>query len=469
MKTLVALTKHHPKFVCNEILNQPIPFEEHVIEYWHNISSDPELTGIILDNFLVILSSSCLYETNDNSKSHPLIATIQPFAIVCVLNEMFMCKEITSELRTRFSDLFAMLLTTLATYTNLAPPIVNNNGKQTVAGETTIIKTTNSKFFKKNETIKLNPCKILLETFQSFLNRLEMEQVSLALSASNSLATSENLENFMEILTPLTAGLVNQLSVNSSAMKSLITSLNKYISSPYDAQRIAAIGLFSQVVPLKPCGEISSVIVLHLLSSLCDPNPIVRGLCIKGLGYISNLSESDVEKFSEPAMSSLLKGIDDYNSTCFIDIPLESMRGLSRTLKTISCDKLDMFQVTLSIRIRPFFENPSIEIREAAIVLFGDLCYTKINSNQDEELMSKSGKELSDAFREQLFSNFFSLLLHLSELESRIVRACKLTLRNVCQLLDAPELTSMAKQHLIDYGKLHYEAFITDFIKIIVS
>lgn len=77
-------------------------------------------------------------------------------------------------------------------------------------------------------------------------------------------------------------------------------------------------------MPLKPCGEISSVIMLHLSSALSDPNPVVRGLCIRGLAFVGNLSEHDIDKYSETAITALLKGIDDYNRYFEFDLLKES-------------------------------------------------------------------------------------------------------------------------------------------------
>lgn len=81
----------------------------------------------------------------------------------------------------------------------------------------------------------------------------------------------------------------------------------------------------------------------------------------------------------------------------------------------------------MAIRIRPFFESLAVEIREAAILLFGDLCQKKITSAATDEVVFDDGNDtaseiISDALREQLYSNFFSMLLHLSENNSQIVR-----------------------------------------------
>ncbi|XP_055840897.1 maestro heat-like repeat-containing protein family member 1 isoform X1 [Episyrphus balteatus] len=466
IKAIAALTKHHPKLVCSEILSQQLPFEENVVEYWHTICLDPDLTGLILDNFLGILSSSCLYEPNEGSGDRQKIASVPPFAIFCAMREMFPCKEIHEQLKQKFPEIFTMLLTSLATYTNLAPPMLMAKASPT-SGKAPPPPSGKNKFgfIPNKESIKLNPCQIVLETFQAFLKNLEMEQISTVLTVCNNLSTSTDLKNFIELLTPMAIGVSNQFSIGSSSMKQIITALSKYVSSPYDGQRIASIGLYSKLVPLRPCGEISSVIMLHLSSALSDPNPVVRGLSIQGLGYVGYLTEHDIDKYTETAITALLKGIDDTNSDCLINIPLESKRGLSKILQMLPSDRVESFHVSLAIRIRPFFGSNSIEIREAAIILFGDLCESKMGNNDGSMTPNYS----SEALKEQLFANFFPLILHLSESEPTIIRACKVTLRKVGALLNAPKVNEMAQKHLIDHGQLNYNVFILDFVKVIAA
>lgn len=331
-------------------------------------------------------------------------------------------------------------------------------------------------FIPNKDAIKMNPCLIVLETFQSFLDNLEMDQISAVLNVCPQLASSTELNNFMEILTPMAVGLVNQLGIVSSNLKQVITMLSKYVASPYDAQRIAAVGLYSQMVPLKLTGEIASVIMLHLNSALNDPNPLIRGFCIRGFAYVGNLAQHDIDKYSETSLSALLKGIDDNNPNSFINIPLESVRGLSRVITTLPTNKLETFQISLAIRIRPFYENAAIDIREAAILLFGNLC--EINQQSvattasDVDVMTNGINEIpsiTEALREQLLSNLFSMLLHLCENSSVIVRACKITLRKLCSLVGAPKVNNLIQSHLIDYGQLNYDFFIVNLMKIIVS
>lgn len=271
----------------------------------------------------------------------------------------------------------------------------------------------------------MNPCQVVLDAFKAYLRNIEMEQLEQVLSVHPTLALSTDLNKFMEILTPMASALVGQLGITSTAMKQTVDAVADKVASPYESERIAAVGLYSQLIPQKPTGELSAVIMQHLNSALGDSSPLVRGFCIRGMAYVGNLNEHDVDKYSEMSLGALLKGIDDNNSDCFINIPLESMKGLSRIVMALHKDKLESFQVSLAIRIRRFMEHSSAEIREAAILLFGDLCRIKTT---DHGTRCKSPIEtmtpVSDALREQIFSNFFSLFLHLSESDVQIVRVC---------------------------------------------
>lgn len=66
------------------------------MEYWQCVSNDAELSGYIIDHFLSILSSSCLYEVpgENQGTDRQNLATHQPFAIFCALKEILAGKQI---------------------------------------------------------------------------------------------------------------------------------------------------------------------------------------------------------------------------------------------------------------------------------------------------------------------------------------------------------------------------------------
>lgn len=427
LKALVALAAHHQKLVCNEMLATQIPFQSNIVEFWQCVATHAELSSFMIDHFLGILSSSCLYEVSGEKSgpSNQNTATHQSFAVFCVLNEILQRKNIHAELKKRFPELFAVFLASIATYTNLAPPNKSPPASSSPNAKASTNPSIKSKFsfIPNKDLVKMNPCQVVLDAFKAYLRNIEMEQLEQVLTIHPALAQSTDLNKFMEILTPMASALVGQLGLSSTAMKQVVDAVADKVASPYESERIAAVGLYSQLIPQKPTGDLSAVIMQHLNSALGDSSPLVRGFCIRGMAYVGNLNEHDVDKYSEMSLGALLKGIDDNNSDCFINIPLESMKGLSRIVMALHKDKLESFQVSLAIRIRRFMEHASAEIREAAILLFGDLCRIKTT---DHGTRCKSPIEtmtpVSEALREQIFSNFFSLFLHLSESDAQIVR-----------------------------------------------
>ncbi|KAG5684005.1 hypothetical protein PVAND_013258 [Polypedilum vanderplanki] len=467
---LVSLTKFHPKLVCAEMLMQSLPFDKNVCEYWHTLTSDHNLTGIIIDNFLESIFEVPLYDNcqgsneKDNDKVQKVLAHY-PFAVICALREIVFSKDDSSkaEFKSRFSLIFSMLLTTFASYINtipsMTPPVQVDVEKIKVPSSASKnSKGTRFTFTPNREVAKVIPAQIVMDIFIKLMDILDYENIKTVLQSFPQMASSGNLNNFMEFLTPIAVAVGNTFNINSSEMKQIVQEMSKYTSSTIDAHRIAIIGFYSQLVPLNPCGDVSNTIMLHLTAALSDPNPSVRAFCIRGLAFVSALNQQDIEKYSELSLAALLKGIDDFNSNCFINIPLESLRGLSKVIESIPKEKLDLFEVSLTIRIRPFFDNQSVEIREAAILLFGDLCYqTKLKNN---------GSEISEALKEQLITNLFPFLLHMSENESIIVRACKMTLRNIGNILGANQLNTKIQNDLQEYQQLSYDSFIHEFIRI---
>ena len=77
-------------------------------------------------------------------------------------------------------------------------------------------------------------------------------------------------------------------------------------------------------------------------------------------------------------------------------------------LQVVDVEYVQGVQVSVALRIKPFFENESPHVREAAFSVFGDL--------------AKYGGSNSKAFQEQVAGNFVCLLLHLDDSSKTVVK-----------------------------------------------
>lgn len=67
-----------------------------IVEFWQCVATQADLSGFMIDHFLGILSSSCLYEVSGEKTGpgYQNVATHQPFAIFCALKEIVQGKNI---------------------------------------------------------------------------------------------------------------------------------------------------------------------------------------------------------------------------------------------------------------------------------------------------------------------------------------------------------------------------------------
>ena len=68
----------------------------------------------------------------------------------------------------------------------------------------------------------MNPCQVVLDAFKFYLENIEMEQLAQVLTVYPHLAASVELNNFMELLTPMAGALVGQLGITSTGMTQVV-------------------------------------------------------------------------------------------------------------------------------------------------------------------------------------------------------------------------------------------------------
>jgi len=80
-------------------------------------------------------------------------------------------------------------------------------------------------------------------------------------------------------------------------------------------------------------------------------------------------------------------------------------------LQVVDVEHVQGVQVSVALRIKPFFENENPSIREAAFRMFGDLA-------------KHGGTNSKAVFQEQVTGNLVCLLLHLDDNSKTVVKVC---------------------------------------------
>uniref|UniRef100_A0A1B6KA60 Maestro heat-like repeat-containing protein family member 1 n=1 Tax=Graphocephala atropunctata TaxID=36148 RepID=A0A1B6KA60_9HEMI len=441
MRTVLYIAKHHPKAVVNTLLDQPLPLHTSVCDCWKVLAADSALAADITSQFLRLMSSTPLLNDDVSNKDRPRVAALLPFAVVSALREMLMVASMHDLTMAHFPDLFALHLTVLAAYVGVTPPVYSPGSHK-------------SAFIPNREAYKINPARVAQESLKNFLLCARCDAAAEAVLECSQIDLSNRPDYFLAMMPSLTRAICENLG---HMLPKILTALGQYSNSPHEAQRAAVTAFNVECVQLQCAGQsvLIDSVLSNLLSSLTDPSALVRRLSLKGLANISYLDSQQKERHCESVLEALIQGLDDHDAECHSEVALQAMMGLSQVLPSVEQAHVRDIQVAIALRVKPFFEKDNVELRTTSLRLLGELAVT--------------GGSALPGFQDQVKASLVCLLMHLSDMEMSVVKACKFTLRAVTNVLEAEKTRAMMNQHLIDDAMLHYQEFITDLAKLMVE
>lgn len=439
VNAVTALAKHHPKLVMNILLKQSLPLHMSLSDCWRQLAADQQLSVYALEHLLQILQSSELYhEETSKNINRPKVAAFQPLAATCALSEMVDSELIGELLRANLAQLLPSLMTILAAFIGTTPPVLTSS-----PNKSTIVITNRDAF-------KIVPNKVVKECLERVLQAVGCESGAKSLSSTPQLT---HIDALVSIIPQLTVSICQTFP---TLLPTLMVVLNQYAATTCEPQRIIITAFYAEclAVQCSTGGEASLVdsLVASLESAATAPDHNVRAIALRGLRYTAQLPPLEREKHMSSVLASLLEGLED---STYSKVSLESMLSLSSLVPALSEDTVARIQLPLALRLKPFFEKEEIGLRSGSLRLFGQL-YCK-------ERPGQSG------YREHLEASLVCLLLHLSEPEPSVVKACKYSLREAAPVLGAKKVCSMFQDHLIDDANLQYEQFVTVLVKSIVE
>nr|CAD7435661.1 unnamed protein product [Timema monikensis] len=443
IRAVLALAGHHPKAVVSALLHRPLPFNLAVTECWEGLAQDPELCADIIDQFLRLVTTTPPYEEEGKGNSETKIASLQPLAAISAMREMFRISGTMRELAIgRFADLFSCFLVSVGGYVGVSPPIYTPQQPSTGGSKFA--------FFPNRGAYKLNPARVAREAFEAFLQCAGCESIAGALSRCDHIEAGDSLASFVDMVPGITRAVCASIP---HALPKLITALSQHATSTYESRRVAVVAFYSELVKLKLNGQgvLLESVINNLLNCPGDPSSEVRRLCLGGLAAVASLDPEQRARYSGPVVSALVQGLDDQGR-----IPLAAILGFSYMLPAMDLEHVRSVQTSVALRIKPYFQREDVVMRAAAIRMFGDLA-------------KFGGSNSTSAFIEQVQGNFVSLLLHLSDCDDQVVKACKYSLRQTSPLLRAARVNAMVQDHLIDGANLHYTDFMADLAKVVAE
>ncbi|NXP10221.1 MROH1 protein, partial [Thinocorus orbignyianus] len=232
----------------------------------------------------------------------------------------------------------------------------------------------------------------------------------------------------------------------------IVKNLVPTLGSVFDSQRVTTTAFFAELLNSNVVNDLIllETMVDNLTGRQKDPCLLVRMLALRGLGNIASGSPDKVRKHGAKLLASMVNGMDDKDDPQNL-VALEAMSSLSKLLDHLEERDVQSMLLHIAIRIRPFFDSEQPGLRQASIVLFGNL--TKFSHGHCE------------VFFEQILNGLVTLLLHLQDPRPEVVKACKFALRMCGPSMGCEGLCDMFLNHLREERSLHYGEFMNNVCK----
>ncbi|XP_054283514.1 maestro heat-like repeat-containing protein family member 1 [Macrosteles quadrilineatus] len=312
VRTLLPLAKHHPKAMVNTLLAQPLPWHLSVCDSWKALAADQSMAADITDQFLRLINTSALLnEDAATTGDRPRVAALLPFAAISAFKEMFLVASMYDLASAHFADLFALLLTVVAAYVGVTPPIYAPGTNKTM-------------FIPNREAYKINPAKVAQDCFKNFLLCARCDAAAEAvLECSQIDLGSNNIDYFLAMIPALARAVCESWG---HLLPKILTALGQYNDSTLEAQRAAVTAFNVECIQLQCAGQTVLIdsVLSNLLASLTDPSALVRRLSLKGLANISYLDVSPCIQLQcagqtvliDSVLSNLLASLTDPSALC---------------------------------------------------------------------------------------------------------------------------------------------------------
>uniref|UniRef100_A0A8C7VUR9 Maestro heat-like repeat family member 1 n=1 Tax=Oncorhynchus mykiss TaxID=8022 RepID=A0A8C7VUR9_ONCMY len=433
-QSILILATQHLQTVINTLISYPLPFDSWSCEMWIALGADSKLASQIMEMLMEKLNIMVPYVDKKESMMRGAIIfyAILLCQMTCALKEMMLNGQSQEAVVSLFPQLFSSLLVRLGSSVGVTlPKDINSSGTN---------RKSPTKLAFLQEKCSYFYSRVAVEALRILLARAQLDHVVKPLDQEGAWDKMKDPQQHITGVTLLARAMAKHAGPRLPA---IVECLCPCLNNIYECQRVTITAFFSELLNHHVVTELMMMDVLmnNMMERISDPSCTVRMLAVRGLGNIAVGSPEKVhmEGGGEllAAMSSGMEEKDDPGKR----ITLEAMSGLSKVLLY-----LDKKNVQLLV------END--EIRCASIMLLGNL--SKFGSGEP-------------VFKDQIHNVLVSLLLHLSDPNLQVVKACKYAMRVCAPVVGSELITTMFQNHLHEDKSLHYGEFINDLTKYIIQ
>uniref|UniRef100_A0A8C7KCS1 Maestro heat like repeat family member 1 n=1 Tax=Oncorhynchus kisutch TaxID=8019 RepID=A0A8C7KCS1_ONCKI len=441
-QSILILATQHLQTVINTLISYPLPFDSWSCEMWIALGADSKLASQIMEMLMEKLNIMVPYVDKKESMMRgglTKVATSHPLAMTCALKEMMLNGQSQEAVVSLFPQLFSSLLVRLGSSVGVTlPKDINSSG-------------TNRKSLTPLSVCSWD-CRVAVEALRILLARAQLDHVVKPLDQEGAWDKMKDPQQHITGVTLLARAMAKHAGPRLPA---IVECLCPCLNNIYECQRVTITAFFSELLNHHVVTELMMMDVLmnNMMERISDPCCTVRMLAVRGLGNIAVGSPEKVNKYAKELLAAMSSGMEEKDDPGK-RITLEAMSGLSKVLLYLDKKNVQLLVVYIFMKIKPFLESENDEIRCASIMLLGNL--SKFGSGEP-------------VFKDQIHNVLVSLLLHLSDPNLQVVKACKYAMRVCAPVVGSELITTMFQNHLHEDKSLHYGEFINDLTKYIIQ
>ncbi|XP_062395570.1 maestro heat-like repeat-containing protein family member 1 isoform X2 [Sardina pilchardus] len=444
-QSILILATQHLQTVVSTLISYPLPFDSWSCEMWIALGADSSIASRIMEMMIEKLNTMAPYVDKKESMMRPgltKVATSQPLAMTCALRELMLNGQTVEAVASLFPALFSALL--LRVGSSVAVQLPKDINSNSIGPD--------RKGPSKSAAAAFDVCGVAVEALRILLARAQLEEVVKPLDQDGAWEKMKDPQQHIEGITLLSRAMAKHAGPRLPAIvEALCPSLNNI----YECQRIAVTAFFAELLNHHVVTELMMMDLLmnNMMERISEPCCTVRMLALRGLGNIAVGSPEKVNKYAKELLAAMSAGMEEKDDPGK-HITLEAMSGLSKVLLYLDQKNVHLLVVYIFMKIKPFLENESDEIRCAAIMLLGNL--SKFGSGEP-------------VFKDQIHNVLVSMLLHLCDPSQQVVKACKYSMRVCAPLVGSEQITTMFQKHLHEDKGLHYGEFVNDLTKYLIQ
>ncbi|RXN17939.1 maestro heat-like repeat-containing family member 1 isoform X1 [Labeo rohita] len=444
-QSILILATQHLQTVVNTLVAYPLPYDSWSCEMWIALGADSTVALQIMEMIIEKLNVMVPYVDKKESMLRPgltKVATSQPLAMTCALREMMLNGQSADAVVRVFPKLFSSLLVRLGSSVGVQLP-KDLNSNSIISDR----KTTN-----KMNLANFDVCGVAVEALRILLARAQLDAVVKPLDQEAAWDKMKDPQQHTTGVTLLSRAMAKHAGPRLPA---IVESLCPSLCNIYECQRITVTAFFSELLNHHVVTElmILDMLMNNMMERITDTCGTVRMLAVRGLGNIAVGSPEKVNKYAKELLAAMSSGMEEKDDPGKL-ITLEAMSGMSKILLYLDQKNVHLLVVYIFMKIKPFLENENDEIRCASIMLLGNL--SKFGSGEP-------------VFKDQIHNVLVSLLLHLSDPNPQVVKACKYAMRICAPVVGSEQISAMFQNHLLEEKGLHYGEFINDLTKYLIQ